>query len=54
MAPPQDQIELCSRRRRLGELPACLWIRQNHTFRQAVNGAHGVTRPTTKANADRF
>ena len=34
MAPPPGQIELCSRHRRLEELPACLWIRQNHTFRQ--------------------
>jgi hypothetical protein len=26
MAPPPGQIELCSRHRRLEELPACLWI----------------------------
>src|ERR1700747_429129 len=29
------QIELCSRHRRLEELPACLSIRQNQRFRQA-------------------
>src|SRR5436190_15663070 len=34
MAPPRGQIELCSRHRRLEEPPACLWIRQNHSFRQ--------------------
>src|SRR5947207_1350818 len=34
MAPPRGQIELCSRHKRLEEPPACLWIRQNHSFRQ--------------------
>ncbi len=54
MAPPPGQIELCSRHRRLEELPACLWIRQNHTFRQVppLSVRNFSVRPASRDNGD--
>ena len=54
MAPPPGQIELCSRHRRLEALPACLWIRQNHRFRQVPPlSVHNFSvRPASRDNGD--
>src|SRR6266567_2518631 len=52
MAPPRGQIELCSRHRRLEELPAYLWIRQNHRFRQVppLSVRNFSVRPASRDN----
>ena len=54
MAPPPGQIELCSRHRRLEERPACLWIRQNHRFRQVppLSVRNFSVRPASRDNGD--
>ena len=54
MALPPGQIELCSRHRRLEELPACLWIRQNRRFREVPPlSVHNFSvRPASRNNGD--
>src|SRR2546423_9786860 len=56
MAPPWGQIELCSRHRRLEALPAYLWIRQNHRFRQVppLSVRNFSVRPASRDNGGVF